>query len=647
MKKKLFAQKNKVSKGAPSGLVVSILFHAAIFFVAGLFVVFQVIRPAAPEFEPPPPIERPKMKLKKPKVKVKKSSQPKPSSRIVAKVKTKQMPEIQLPDLVGSGEGLLGTGTGDGGDFLDLPALGELSLFGTEETIGSDLVGTFYDLKRNRSGGGTPQGSDPHTGAICPIFREFLESGWNKRELNRFWKSERKLYTTTLIIPETPSVLGPLAFGEDIKTGGWAWAVLYEGTLISYRDIRFRFWGMGDNFLAVGVDGETVFAHWLDGLDSAAAAYFAEYVNYRAPPTAMTYAYAHEGSWIELKAGEPRKLQIIISEFDGGGSSYMLCVEEDGVDYPYNPYRGGTTYPIFQMSVQSRTQVEELERVIYPGDASINDGPIFQDFEPGEIPDYHAEEAEEEIEEETAPETKVRTWILADGTSVEAELVNQTAGNAWLKTADGREVKVPMDRFSNDDQTYLSLEDVPRFRIDFTEKVHTLPPPPNDSGRYNDSRRPVEINEYTFKARVKLMDTTRYTYPLTVEYYAIGKEIEGNNNYILWQRSSKTFTPSRENGFEFEFGSTQPIRRIQKSMMAGSSRLRGETYDTYLVTVTDQRGEIIAYRTPNEFLYTYLDRLKELPVTRHFDNECRRVFPSRPIDGDRLWADPVFERSIN
>ena len=121
----------KVTKGGPSGMVISLIVHAVAFFVAGLFVVFTVLPKPPPEFEPPPPVARPKMKLKKPKVKIQKSSQPKPSSRIVAKVKTAKMPEIQIPDIVGSGEGLMG-GLGTGGEFMDIPDIGEITLFGGE-----------------------------------------------------------------------------------------------------------------------------------------------------------------------------------------------------------------------------------------------------------------------------------------------------------------------------------------------------------------------------------------------------------------------------------------------------------------------------------------------------------------------------------
>lgn len=55
--KKVFGNRTRINKGAPSGLVASLVFHLAAFFIAGLFVVFTVVTKQEPEFEPPPPIE--------------------------------------------------------------------------------------------------------------------------------------------------------------------------------------------------------------------------------------------------------------------------------------------------------------------------------------------------------------------------------------------------------------------------------------------------------------------------------------------------------------------------------------------------------------------------------------------------------------
>ncbi|RKX41650.1 MAG: hypothetical protein DRP64_11145, partial [Verrucomicrobia bacterium] len=76
----------KISKGMPSAVVLSILIHAALFLLAGMLVVFTVVKKEEKRFDPPKAVERPKMKLKKPKVKIKKTSRPKPTTRIVTKM---------------------------------------------------------------------------------------------------------------------------------------------------------------------------------------------------------------------------------------------------------------------------------------------------------------------------------------------------------------------------------------------------------------------------------------------------------------------------------------------------------------------------------------------------------------------------------
>ena len=240
---------NKVNKGAPSGIVVSLIFHGAIFFIAGLFVVFSVVKKPEPEFEPPPPIERPKMKLKKPKVKVRKSSQPKPSSRIVAKVQTKQMPEIQLPDLQGVGDGLMG-GLGAGDDFLDMPDLSKAtSLFGREKSVGNDFVGRVYHLKYNRNRGPASMDDDSYR----DVLQKYVLSGWDDSMLAKYYQLPKKLYATHFLVPVMPSSLCTDAFGCTKLESYWIFAV-YKGKLVYPEDIRFRFWGVGDAFIFVHVD---------------------------------------------------------------------------------------------------------------------------------------------------------------------------------------------------------------------------------------------------------------------------------------------------------------------------------------------------------------------------------------------------------
>ncbi len=80
---------------------------AAFFFLlAGMFVVFTVVKKREVSFTPPVPVEQPKMKLKKPKVRMDKSAKPKPTTRIVTKVNRASMPDIQLPEISGTGKEL-------------------------------------------------------------------------------------------------------------------------------------------------------------------------------------------------------------------------------------------------------------------------------------------------------------------------------------------------------------------------------------------------------------------------------------------------------------------------------------------------------------------------------------------------------------
>ncbi|RKX35139.1 MAG: hypothetical protein DRP64_19530, partial [Verrucomicrobia bacterium] len=65
--KRLFKKNpGKLAKGMPSAVALSILIHAALFLLAGMLVVFTVVKKEEKKFTPPKAVERPKMKLRKP-----------------------------------------------------------------------------------------------------------------------------------------------------------------------------------------------------------------------------------------------------------------------------------------------------------------------------------------------------------------------------------------------------------------------------------------------------------------------------------------------------------------------------------------------------------------------------------------------------
>lgn len=371
----MFRKKDKVDKGAPSGLVISLAIHAAAFFAAGTFLVFQAIQPPVAEFVPPPPIVRPKMQLKKPKVKVQKNSQPKPSSRIVAKVKTREMPEIQLPDLMGSGEGLMG-GTGLGDGFLDLPEIAEMNIIGTTVTTGSDLEATFYCFNRLANG----RTSRLSHFQMTSVVRDFVEGGWNTSMLQKYYHSPRKLYAQTIAIPACTSMVGPVSFGEepDINMAE-CWIAHYRGVISNKDGVTFRFWGHADDILTVALNKKVVLAANLpwNGIEAWT---IGQKWGDRAPgsrgitDTSGIYmcgiGVLAGCNWLTLEPGIPYDFDAVVGEAPGGEFFAMLLVEVKGVEYKNNDW-GGKEFDLFATGPLSRELQDSILMGMYEGDANV------------------------------------------------------------------------------------------------------------------------------------------------------------------------------------------------------------------------------------------------------------------------------------
>jgi hypothetical protein len=365
----------KVTKGGPSGLVISLIVHAAAFFVAGLFVVFTVLPKAEPEFEAPPPVERPKMKLKKPKVKIKKSSQPKPSSRIVAKVKTAKMPEIQIPDLVGTGDSLLGNIQGASGDLIDLPDIGEVTIFGGKTSIGNDLKVSYYNLNFDRGGGVNPISGDGGS-EYEVVITDFISRGFDKSVLRKYYRSPRALYATTVMIPTAVSTIGPNAFGEDMNYGFY-WCALFEGKLVHKDGITFRFWGSSDDVLNVQLDGELVLAANFNA-DKPYANRWQSPAPYSRQLLGNTLRVGSD--WITLEPGVARDIKVIVGENAGGEFGAQLLVEVEGKEYELND-QGSPIYEVFAMDEISWELQDQIMLTLTEGEANVtNVTTIFRDY---------------------------------------------------------------------------------------------------------------------------------------------------------------------------------------------------------------------------------------------------------------------------
>ncbi len=615
MKRRLFGERQKSTKGMPSAVLLSILIHIGLFLLAGWLVVFTVVKQKEVEFAPPKAVERPKMKLKKPKVRIKKSSKPRPTTRIVTKVQKASMPDIQLPEISGIAEGLAG---GDVGFDL-MPDLGETTLFGSGQSIGNDFEGTLYDFKRDRQGRKLLVAMD-----IANMYKEiglFIRSGWKASRLARFYRSPQKLYSPTIMIPPTLSQFAPLAFDEP-EMGGDLYMLHYKGQLVSREGGRFRFWGMGDNFLVVRVDGQVV-------LDCAN-----QFSLYWKGPRSKETSYhlghwpAWSGQWIDLKPGVPKEMEVIFGEADGGLFAAMLVVEQEGVEYPRNMEQG-PMLPVFKTAELTRDQVETIFADLPPDRYSVTNGPVFCDYAPPPMDLSVAEPAAVAAKPATVPPNNgLRTWTLKGGEVVEAKYVMQMGDKTILENANGRQVKVPSRDLSTEDQDYLELVNPPPLKISllkdesrfhFPDVISTAPIP--------------KLTRITIGVKIEQLNSKPYGRKLKLELFSIASEIDGNN-FVLLDRQETTFSLTKENGRSFVFwGKPAEMRDYQD----WDGNRRGRRFKGYMAVVTDERGVVVAKSMTNDWFFDIIESLRTLPVTRHFDKTGKRVYPPRAKVIMTLW----------
>ncbi len=613
-------KEKRVVKGTPTAVVISILIHAGLFFLAGMFVVFTVVKQKEVEFAPPKAVERPKMKLKKPKVRIKKSSKPKPTTRIVTKVQKTSMPDIQLPEMSGMAEGLAG---GDIGFDL-MPDLDSVSIFGGEQSIGNDFEGVVYDFKRDRNGG-TPTValSAEDSVKFKEYVEKFIESGWKTSSVARFYKSPRKLYSPMIMIPPITSALGPWAFGER-EMYPYQYMLYYKGQLVHKDAIRFRFVVMGDNFLLIRLDGKVVM-DYKNQFENVLPGKSFKPLNYH-----LGHWYAYASDWIDLEPGVPKQMEVIAGDYKGGLFAAMIAVQVDGVDYPRAPLpQDNPVLPIFKTAELTRDQIDAVYEFMWEGHLSLTNGPVFSDYDTSgsSLPSADAPSAEPEPAAPVDTGTELRTWTLNNGKSIEAKYVTLMGGRVVLKSKRGKVIKVPPSEFSEEDSNLLELLDPPDLRMDFKRDTS------NFKVLYNPNTGMAipTAQEFAGGVLITQQNMKKYTHPLRVELYVIADEYDGNN-FILLDRQIKTFTPTPEGSFEF-YGKKKILRRYENY----GGTLRGEKYKGYMILVYDERGVLIAQNLSHDWLLDIVEKLRVFPVGRHFNKQGERVHPPRPKFSDRFW----------
>ena len=230
---------------------------------------------------------------------------------------------------------------------------------------------------------------------------------------------------------------------------------------------------------------------------------------------------------------------------------------------------------------------------------------------------------------------EARDWTTTDGKLFEGEFIIVMGDKAVIRKPNGDEVKIPLTRFSKEDLIFMELAKPPTFKIDLSKysKQHWWPEKYkayNYGGDWGEIK--IDAFDYVFTTKLKQMSAGSYNHELHVEVFVIGLEIDGHN-YILLDRMKSSFVPAEQEDLSYQF-SGRKVRLYDFEFRQDGRR--GQSYGGYLVIITDSRGEIIAYKTPKDWLYDIVESLRELSLNAHFDKTGTRVFPPRPKVGRHI-----------
>lgn len=224
--------------------------------------------------------------------------------------------------------------------------------FGRSERKGATLIGIFYDLKQTQQREPIPQFAQRYAASLD----EFFISGFDEALLNRFFRAATPLYTTQFSIPMMNANGAPKAFGVEGVVKPSYWVVHYKGQIAPPSDGTYRFVGNFDDLLIVAINRKVI----LDG--SRPDTRFPK-LGWKEPadkgPKVAANELAEYGDWIDLKAGRPVDVDIVIGERPGGQFHGVLLYEKKGETYARDA-RGQAVLPLFQLAEKPGTNPRYL-----------------------------------------------------------------------------------------------------------------------------------------------------------------------------------------------------------------------------------------------------------------------------------------------
>lgn len=345
-------------------LLIAVLIHGlALLFFGGmvLFVSYKKIELTSSNLIAPPAVSTPVAppssgQETKIDVSVKVPEMPKMEATALANSKLSPTFNVDIPVSIpvmsasqtdfGSAMGNgLGSGSGTGsGSFGSLK-----TLFGSGGTFTDGLQGTLYDFKQTKDRKKT---NISHYTQFNPALLAFIEN-WNLNRLDGYYKSPKTLITSQFFIPLISASEAPKAFEVEKEVEPKCWAAIYHGSFTPVRNIKFRFVGIGDDWMVVRMNGRIVLDASLENRTAQKSEVRTEIANnswglndgYK-----KGAGFIYGGKWMTLSAGVVYDMDVVLAEAVGGYCAAFLGYEEEGKQYkPRKDDPKHLAYSVFQI----------------------------------------------------------------------------------------------------------------------------------------------------------------------------------------------------------------------------------------------------------------------------------------------------------
>lgn len=245
---------------------------------------------------------------------------------------------------------------------------GKGSLFGFEETMEDDLIGTMYDLKLDATGKKTTGLGSSDTDFYKAVRGLLAGNRVNESALRKYFCVPKKLGATQIFIPSGDASEAPKVFQVADKVKPNYWVIHYKGRFSAPVSGQYRFVGKADDLLWVAVEGRTVLeAHW-DNQNFLTSWRPKDHVNEHSIYDFMggntdgdrQRAFLTYGDWMNLEAGKPKDLEILLGEYGGGRFFGVLMIQQQGQEDKKGKSKERPLIPLFVTAEPNAQQKQTM-----------------------------------------------------------------------------------------------------------------------------------------------------------------------------------------------------------------------------------------------------------------------------------------------